>query len=236
MSEGSGEITGATRVHLILGDPIHQLRAPGYFNRAFAELGVDAVAVPVRVPRDGLADTFAAVRRGENLIGCGLTVPHKECIDLLDSLGEQAKLVGAANTVRRDPDGSLFGEMIDGSGFVAGLRQAGYEPSGRRTLLVGAGGTARAVAFALASEGVAALQIFNRSRLRADALATDVGAAFPEVEISVGDADPEGFERSSTPPPSVCVPRIPCRSTSTGSIPGRWSPTSSSARPRSGRR
>src|SRR4051795_9484577 len=154
MNETRRIITGFTRVYPILGDPIRQLRAPDYFNRAFSEIGVDAVAVPVQIPHGGLGDMLAAVRQGGNLIGCGLTVPHKECADLMDTLGAQARLVGAVNTVRRNPDGTLFGEMIDGSGFVASLREAGYEPGGRRALIVGAGGTARAIAFALASEKV----------------------------------------------------------------------------------
>lgn len=193
-SRAAMKITGFTRVYPILGDPIQQMRAPDLFNRAFAELGIDAVAVPMQVPADGLAATLEAIRLGQNLIGCGLTVPHKESSELMDLLGEQARLVGAVNTVRREPDGRLFGEMIDGTGFVASLRAAGHEPKGRRTLLVGAGGTARALAFALASEQVSSLRIANRSPARAEALGADIQAAFPALDVSVGPADPAGAE------------------------------------------
>jgi shikimate dehydrogenase len=71
-------------------------------------------------------------------------------LELLDDITPQASMTGAVNVVRRDPDGRLVGSMVDGTGFVQGLRNNGVEPGGRCVLLMGAGGTARAIAFAAA--------------------------------------------------------------------------------------
>jgi shikimate dehydrogenase len=118
-------------------------------------------------------------------------MPHKSAIvSLLDELTPEARLVGAVNVVRRTVEGRLVGTMLDGEGFVAGLASAGHDVAGKSCLLVGAGGAASAVAFALAAHGCAALTITNRTASRADALAARVRDAFPGVDVRAGD--PEG--------------------------------------------
>jgi shikimate dehydrogenase len=137
----------------------------------------------------GLAAVVGAMRAWRNLLGAGVTLPHKEAVvPLLDSLSREARLVGAVNLIRRDRDGRLHGEMIDGTGMIEGLRTGGLEPRGRRALLVGAGGTARAIAFALVEAGVDSLTIANRSAGRAQRLVDDVRAAAPGVPVGVGAA------------------------------------------------
>src|SRR5690606_13977803 len=95
------------------------------------------------------------------------------------------------NFIRRDDDGSLHGDNVDGAGFVHGARQKGIDPAGLRVLQYGAGGAGRSVAFALAEAGVAELVVVNRDRARADRLAEAVAAAFPQVRTRVGN----GFEK-----------------------------------------
>jgi shikimate dehydrogenase len=84
--------------------------------------------------------------------------------------------------------------MFDGAGFVAGLRSQGHDPAGRRTLLVGAGGAAGAIAFALAEAGVASLTIANRTRSKAEEIVARVTRFFPDRPIRVGTADPTGHD------------------------------------------
>jgi len=96
------------------------------------------------------------------------------------------------NTVRREPDGSFSGTLLDGRGFVRGLIAQDRQVKGRRFYLAGAGGAGTALAFALAEAGAAALTIHNRTSATAAKLVADVGAAFPGVELRVGTADAGG--------------------------------------------
>lgn len=187
------EITGATRLVGIVADPIGHVRTPQAMNRLFSEVAANAVIVPMHVTAADLDTVFAGLRRIGNLSGVVVTVPHKESVvALCDELGPEAALVGAANAVRRTPDGRLIGEMFDGLGLIGGLRAAGIEPAGHDALLVGAGGAASAIAVALARAGVARLTIANRTVTKARQLADRVAAAFPAVAVASGDADPRG--------------------------------------------
>jgi len=187
-------ITGRTRIYALLAHPSAHVRTPEVFNAAAVRNGLDLVTVAVDVSPDGLAAIVAAFKEWRNLAGMGVTVPHKEAVvALVDELGAQASVVGAVNVIRREPDGRLVGDMFDGLGFVAGLRGAGHEPAGRRTLLIGAGGTARAIAFALADAGVSELVIANRTRARAVRLAGDVAAVYGSIATS-GEPEAQGFD------------------------------------------
>ncbi|MDQ4137093.1 MAG: shikimate dehydrogenase, partial [Pseudomonadota bacterium] len=155
-SPASGwEITGSTRVFGILADPIEHVRTPQALNALMRERGVDGVMVPFHAGADDLAAVAAGLRRLRSFRGMIVTVPHKTAmLGLCDAVSERARQVGAVNAVRREPDGRLVGDMFDGLGFVAGLRAAGIEPRGARAYIAGAGGAAKAIAFALVEAGV----------------------------------------------------------------------------------
>lgn len=177
-------INGTTQVYLCIAHPSAHVKAPEVFNELFAQRGLNVVTVAVDVAPEDLASFVEGARGWRNLIGFGLTIPHKEAVvPLLDELDETARVVGAVNTVRREQDGSLVGGIFDGSGFVAGIEKAGIALSGMRTLLVGAGGAGRAIAFGLASAGVATIGICNRSGERAHRLASDLTAAHPRLDV-----------------------------------------------------
>jgi shikimate dehydrogenase len=128
------------------------------------------------------------------VLGVNLTIPHKETMAALcDELGPNGRLTGAVNAVRFDA-GRLVGEMFDGVGLLIGQKQNGIEVAGRRALLLGAGGAARAVAFAYIKEGVSALRIANRSSARAEKLVADIKAAIPQADVGVASADPTDFD------------------------------------------
>lgn len=189
------EITGKTKLYAIVADPILQVKTPQNLNRLFDERGIDAILVPMQVPASGLERWVAAMREVINFGGMVVTVPHKTAIArLCDALTPAAELVGAVNVVRRETDGRLIGDILDGRGFVAGLRVSGIEPAGMRVYLAGAGGAANAIAFALAEAGVSLLTIHNRTRAKVEETISRVRNAYPRVELRAGSHDPSGHD------------------------------------------
>lgn len=181
---GTGPITGRTRLYGILADPIAHVKAPEVMHVLFAEHGIDGVLVPIHVTPDGLVGVLNGLRRIENFGGFIATVPHKSAmLTLCDRVSDRARLVGAVNCVRREADGTMIGDMLDGIGFVAGLKASGFDPGAKRVFLAGAGGAARAIAFALADAGIEALTIVNRTQDKADDLARRVSDSYPEIAM-----------------------------------------------------
>ena len=188
-------ITGDTRLYAILADPIHHVKTPQSMNRLFKERGVNAVLVPMHVDAQHLHFAVAGLRAMRNLDGFVVTVPHKSAIvDLCDELTPAASRVGAVNVVRRDLDGRLHGDILDGRGFVAGLRTKGIDPAGMSVYLAGAGGAANAIAFALAEAGIRQLTIANRTSAKAMALIDRVAASYPDLALMAGTEDPSGHD------------------------------------------
>jgi shikimate dehydrogenase len=188
-------INGRTRLVVILAHPVGHVRTPAALNAHFAATGRDAVLVPMQVRPEDLAGVVAALRRIENLGGIVVTVPHKEAIAALcDTLTDAARIVGAVNVIRREPDGRLTGGQFDGEGFRAGLSAAGNDPRGKRVWMTGAGGAAAGIAHALLRHGVAALTIHNRTPMRAEALVARLAAALPAAPIAAGGPDPAGHD------------------------------------------
>ncbi len=181
-------ISGRTRVCGIFGYPLEHTFSPAMHNAAFEAAGLDFVYLPFPVAPDGLEQAVAAVR-ALGLAGVNVTIPHKEAVlPLLDQLSEEARLIGAVNTiVNRNCSGRLRGENTDGRGFLRSLKTAaGFEPAGKTVLLLGAGGAARAVAVQLALAGVRKITLTNRSQVRAAEMAADLrtGTGIPAEVLS----------------------------------------------------
>lgn len=178
-------ITGSTRIFGIIADPIHHVKTPEVFNAYLQKRAVDGMMIPMHVAANGLEHLLNGVRNMQNCGGLIVTVPHKSSVvDLCDELTADAARIGAVNCVRRDPDGRLVGAILDGIGFVEGLRSAGIDPRGLRAYVAGAGGAASAVAFALAAAGVSALTIGNRTEAKARDLCRRIAQAYPQVALS----------------------------------------------------
>ena len=187
--------TGKTRLYAILADPVAHVRAAEFYNPVFQARGIDAFLVPLHVLPEDSGRCGAAPEKLRNLRGLLLTIPHKEAmVRLCDELGANGRLVGAVNTVRFTADGRLIGDMFDGIGLVQGALANDIALKGRRVLLVGTGGAGRAIAFALAQEGVRSLTLANRTASRAEALAADLGRAFPAPGSSSGRPTRGGHE------------------------------------------
>lgn len=188
-------ITGHTTLFAILADPIAQVKTPERLNALWAEQGFDGAMVPMQVAADSLGTVVAGLRATRNLQGLVITLPHKRAMALLcDELTPAARAAGAVNLVHFRADGRLVGAMIDGIGFVGGLRNAGLDPAGRSAYIAGAGGASSAIAFALADAGISRLTIANRTAETARALADRVMAAFPSLPVNVGTRSPAGHD------------------------------------------
>jgi shikimate dehydrogenase len=157
-----GMISGTTRLLALIGQPVSHSLSPAMHNAAFTDDGLDFVYVCLDVDPDRLP---AAVRGTEALRfrGFNVTMPHKRAmVPLVDELDEGARISGAVNTVVIE-DSLLRGYNTDGGGMVMACKEAGIELSGRSVVLLGAGGTAAAIAVAFGEAGVGELHIANRS-------------------------------------------------------------------------
>ena len=189
------EVTGRTRIWGILADPVGHVKTPQMINAVASERGVDGVMIPFHVAPADLSALVKGLKGMKSLGGFVVTVPHKGAIvDLLDEVSPSARLIGAANCVRREADGRLVGEMLDGVGFVTGLRQAGIEPKGLSAYLAGAGGAANAIAFALVEAGVTHLTIANRTIAKVEDLIARLASIYPDADLRVGTRDPSGHD------------------------------------------
>ena len=120
------KITGATRVWVHVSHPAAKTVSTALLNKTFRERDLDVVAVAIDVAPDDMPSLIRGMKGWRNLVGMGVTMPHKEQIALVcDELVGLAKVMKAVNIIRRDPDGRLIGGNSDGSGFVTGLRRAG---------------------------------------------------------------------------------------------------------------
>ena len=189
------EITGSTRIYGIVADPVAQVKTPQTMRKVFDRRGTDGVLVPMHVPPAGLRDLVQALRSMKNFGGMVVTVPHKtSMVGLCDVVTPEARAVGAVNIVRRESDGTFAGDILDGKGFVEGLSQNGFKLEGLTVLLCGAGGAARAIAFALAQAGIRKLSIHNRTQAAAQQILHGVKTLYPAVETELGSEDPSGFD------------------------------------------
>jgi shikimate dehydrogenase len=184
-------VSGSTLLMGVIGDPIAQAMTPSAINPIFASLSANIVCVPLHVRANRLEAAWQGLLATENLIGFGITVPHKQAaLPLCDSLDPLAERVSAVNVVRRERDGTFRGYQFDGKGFVRGLEREGHDIAGRDCLIVGAGGAAIAIAFALAGAGVASLSVANRTTRKAEELAEVVNRDLGRPLASVSDGLP----------------------------------------------
>lgn len=188
-------ISGTTRVFLILGDPVAQVRAPEAFNHLFAKHGVDAVLVPAKVSAENLATFAKASLLAENIEGLWLAIPHKTpMVDLLDRCEPLGRIAGAVNAARRNADGSLEGALFDGVGFVKALDHFGIDVPGRSALVVGVGGGGVAIATSLAARGPRRLALYDSTPGRTAAVARRLAAEFGIDVVSLDSPDPAGHD------------------------------------------
>lgn len=177
-------ISGTTEIVVIAGEPIRQVKSPQNFNHWFESRGQDTAMIAMDLASEQV-EAFATVAHGwRNLRGVVVTVPHKQAFaKLCDALTPRAKALGATNVIRRDADGTLTGDMVDGFGFLGAARAHGFSSPGRRALVIGAGGVGSAIAFALCETGIAELGLMDVNVDRLAALSTMLQFHFPNVAM-----------------------------------------------------
>ena len=198
-------IDAATRLCAVYGYPVRHSASPAMQNAGFAALGLNWRYLAFEVPPDDLRAALAGAK-AMRFAGLNLTVPHKLLVvDMMDALDESARTWGAVNTVRfegRDPQGT-WRPLVEWTAAPAEIRAHGFNTdadaiatavredlalalAGAKVLLLGAGGAGRTAALKLAAEGVARLFLVNRTRSKADALASEIRARFPRVAVAAG--------------------------------------------------
>jgi shikimate dehydrogenase len=178
-------ISGAARLAGIMGWPVAHSRSPALHGFWLAEHGIDGAYVPLAVRPEHLEQALRALP-ALGFSGCNITIPHKQAaLKVMDRVDAFARRVGAMNTVIVMPDGSLEGSNTDVFGFRENLREQApdWRADSGPAVVLGAGGSARAVIAALGAMGVGEIRIVNRTRDHAVALAGDL--ATPETRISI---------------------------------------------------
>jgi 3-dehydroquinate dehydratase/shikimate dehydrogenase len=161
-------VTDHTRAYGLVGSPIAHSVSPAMHNAAFAAAGLDAVYLPL--PAADAAD-FTAFAEAMEIAGASVTIPYKTALlEQVSHADDVTRRVGALNTLRMSADG-WQGRNTDGAGFLEPLQHAHVPLTGRRASILGAGGSARAVAVALASQG-AVVTVHARDPRKADAVAS----------------------------------------------------------------
>ena len=172
-------IRGTTLVYPVLGSPIAQVKAPMLYNALFASTGVNAVVVPIEVAAADYPVLLKGLFRARNVPGAFITIPHKPAtVDLLDDCSDAVRIAGACNAIVRRADGTLYGELFDGIGFVRAAERTGFTVARSHCLVVGAGGAGAAIAAALAAGGAARVRLFDTRSDHARELAAQLQRHF----------------------------------------------------------
>jgi shikimate dehydrogenase len=188
-------IDGKTKLIAHLGYPTESFKAPMIYNPYFAKHGINAVVVPMGCKPDDFQLFLKLLFRLTNIHGALITMPHKvSIIALLDEVSVSVKAAGACNAVRLEPDGKLIGDMFDGEGFVRGVQRKGRKLANARVLVSGNGGVGSAIAASFAKSGAAELALFDAFAPAMNGLAERLRANYPDLKISVGSNDPNGYD------------------------------------------
>lgn len=185
-------ITGKTSLVGVMGWPVEHSLSPHMHNAAFAALGLDWAYVPLSVRPENLEPALKGLA-GLSFKGTNVTIPHKQAVmRYMDELSDAARITGAVNTIQLR-DGKFFGYNTDAIGFIHALQEARYDPKGMRVAVLGAGGAARAVVFALVRAGADSVIVLNRTAKRGSFLVDDLAAAFPGSSLRFETLTPEAL-------------------------------------------
>ena len=230
-------MNASTQLLLIIGHPIAQTLSPGIFNPAFAAAGVNMALVPLDVPPEQLPHALALVRHAPNIAGALLTVPHKlPAFAHIDQPSPRSRALGLVNILKRDEStGKLAGDAVDGEGFCAAVRGAGFHLQDATVLVIGCGGAGGASAWDALAAGAALVGLFDTAAPRAAQLHSALAAQFGEQRVqcvpqAAGDwdcvlnASPLGMKASDPLPaaPEGFAPRSLLVDATTPAQSSRW--------------
>ncbi|HTY12853.1 MAG TPA: shikimate dehydrogenase [Candidatus Omnitrophota bacterium] len=174
----------------LIGYPIGHSVSPAMHNAAYRSLGLDFEYVPLEVAPNDLKEAIEGLK-ALHFAGFNVTIPHKEAIlEHLDEVTRLAEEIGAVNTVQNQ-EGKLIGYNTDGPGFIESLREdAGFDPKGKKCVLIGAGGAGRAIAVSLSENKARSIAIFDIAGEKAEELAGYVGGrSVKDLQKEIDGAD-----------------------------------------------
>jgi shikimate dehydrogenase len=188
-------ISGTTTLVAHLGHPTHTFTSSLICNPWFEKNGIDAAVVPMGIKAGDYPGFFRSLFTITNIRGALVTMPHKvTTMELVDEISSAAAIAGATNAVLRREDGSLLAGQFDGAGFVQGMLRKGFDPAGKRALVVGSGGVGSSIAASLAGLGLAEIGLFDPDIAASEALAQRIGRHYSDVRVVLGSRDPEGYD------------------------------------------
>ena len=179
----------------IIGMPVVHSRSPVIHNFWLNAQGIRGAYVPLAVAPERLKEALPGLV-ALGFRGCNVTMPHKQtAMALLHRVNETAQRIGAVNTIVVEADGTLSGFNNDGNGFVQSLRDAlpGWRADAGPILVLGAGGSARAVVVALLENGARQIRIANRTAAKAQAIAEEFGPAVSAIDWAERNAAMAGI-------------------------------------------
>ncbi len=186
-------INGTTKLIGLIGNPVEHTISPVLHNSLFQALGINGIYVPLKVPAGSLKDAVKGLK-ATGYAGFNITIPYKEeILEYVDEVSEEVKLLGTVNTVKI-ADGKLYGFNTDADGFMRSFQEqarTGFEQ--KLVCLLGAGGTAKALAVKIAMGGAAKISIINRTQAKAIELASTVN----KVLLKAGCAETTAYAAST---------------------------------------
>jgi len=192
---GASREPGTPSLLFVVGHPVSHSLSPAMHNGVIARLGLPMVYIPVDLPPGRLAP-FLRVVREANFLGGNVTIPHKEdAAALADTRSDAVEACGAANTLVK-LRGRIHAENTDGAGFLDALEGRGWGRRFPRVVLLGAGGAARGIAYALGRAGSRRIDVRNRHPRRAVDLVSALSPRLPRVAFTAGDLRPGTLRES----------------------------------------
>jgi shikimate dehydrogenase len=187
-------LSGATRLFPIIGDPIKYVESPMRLTRTFGERDYNGICIPMQVPASDLDAVMAGLTASRNVDGILVTMPHKfTAFAYCATSSARARMLGVVSVIRREPDGTWHGDMLDGIAFVKAQQDHGAQPEGARVLLVGAGGAGSAIAVAMLEARVGVLIIHDADESRVATL-LELLKELGRGRVSAGPPDPTGCD------------------------------------------
>lgn len=178
-------INGKTKVYGLIGNPVEHTFSPFIHNTLAKKSGINMVYVPFHVENNYLQDALNGIR-ALNIKGINITVPHKiNMFNLLESIDEKAKKIGAINVVKVNDDYTLHGFNTDADGLLKSCKRAGIVFEDKSVCIIGAGGAARAVSIMCAEESVSKIYIINRTISKAVELKKLINEYYNDIEVTV---------------------------------------------------
>lgn len=180
-------VDGSTRVYAIIGHPVQQVRSPQAITFELRRRGLNAILLPFDVAPASFDSVMASLIAIGNFDGLIITVPHKiRARDLCSRVGPLAEISGSASVIARTADDKWVGELFDGMGCVAAIRNRGVELAGRRVLLLGVGGAGAGIAVELARHVPAEIHIHDPDSAKAAHVIDRLSTRFPAQTFSAG--------------------------------------------------